>query len=558
MPDYRILNGILNPRVQCVPLRADEQPELRYMRIRHKHFAFDINSMALLEVGSIKDFAELRANPPSPYIMAKYKPSFQPSPQPEKLGHMVLNVTHDCNLACSYCFVRNFYADHGTGNYMTFPTAKTAIDRLMDANQRLSIGFFGGEPLLNFALVKEVVEYAEKLAVERGPVCKTCGGAGRVRGERCSVCRGLGKQAPSFGVTTNGILSTEEILAFLEDHGFSMITSIDGDADAHDALRPMKRSGRGSHAQIVAGLRRVAKTGLARRNTLRSTFTAMEGQTIASRLEFLNQLCDDGCGSHVSVEPAALSENSCFYPNQDTLEVHVGNIWNRFHDEYLEAADWWVNRVRAGKKARFHNVHKSIERIFHCLHAGSECGAGKGYGAVNAKGEVFGCHRESNSYLGTLQTGIDPKLRAPWLDNRLYSRSACNTCGHRYVCGGGCREDSLGDRGVIHDPSNVHCALKQCWVEAAIWIMSELNKHELLESVPDPRPNARPSPQLLSFIPPEAVPRDEHGIAQPRWIGNIPQVALVKEGAKDRVFDLPVADAPADKYAIFDQCVSDY
>jgi len=813
--------------------------------------------MCLLQIDGIEDFQSLRLNPPSPYVMARYKPNFQKASTNPTVKTLVLEACHDCNLACSYCFVRNYYSDHGTGNYMTFATAKSAIDRLLDRKVRLSTGFFGGEPMLNMKLIREVTEYVESLARRHGPVCQVCGGGGKSRGETCRACRGLGKQAPTLHVTTNGTLYSEDNLRFLQDHGYSVITSIDGTSEAHDALRPMKRSGKGSHAQILAGLERMKKIApqLAARNTLRSTFSAIRGETIRERLEFLNQLCDDGKGSWVSVEPAAMSENTCFagdtrvglvdgttrtmkemadsdewfdfysfaddkviatkgkvhlikrnqklvkltvedrhgfrkslrctpdhqfilkdqttrradtlqpgdsllpfyselagsgplagysmfldpmtgkrrythrsvghsveigatvdvdnhrlifgfrqpgqtivhhlnfnrldnrpenlvwmtshdhlqwhgllvdkekvainleeawkdpefrarkcaqvsemmkmfwsddqnrermrpihqanfdalrnvsltcqhcgeqhtglqahaihvrwcdhnpetadrkaihyqrqsaaftnmqnnqydcphcgtksegisahaahvrdcqdrpdarslatvddkreyqaaykrwtlylnkhdmtreelplaefrgteledsmrrkkklkreavlnhkvvsvefldeledvycpsvehdchnfavmftgegldsscisvqcfVPNQDELEIHVGNVWDRFYDEYMDAADWWIERALSNKQPRFHNIHKCIERIFHCVHSGTECGAGAGYASVNAKGEIFGCHRESNSYLGTLVTGMDPKLRQPWLDNRIYTRT---------------------------------------------------------------------------------------------------------------------------------------
>ena len=156
---WRILNGHVNPRLQCVPLRPDETPELVYVKVTDgMEFAFDPNSMMLLKIDGPADLIKLRENPPSPYVMARYKPNFQKSPTPPTIMSLVLEACHDCNLACSYCFVRNYYRDHGTGNYMTFATARSAIDRLLNPKGRLSVGFFGGEPLLNMPLIREVTE----------------------------------------------------------------------------------------------------------------------------------------------------------------------------------------------------------------------------------------------------------------------------------------------------------------------------------------------------------------------------------------------------------------
>lgn len=452
------------------------------------------------------------------------------------------------------CFVRNYYADHGTGNYTKFETAKTAIDRLLDPQHGLSVGFFGGEPMLNMGLIKDVTAYCEKLMNDHGPACQRCGGSGHTKGEKCPPCRGTGKQRPNLHVTTNGTLYSEENLRFLVDHGFSLITSIDGSSEAHDALRPMKRSARGSHKQIMNGLARMKEVApqLCGRNTLRSTFSAMRGETIRERLEFLNQICDDGMASWVSVEPAAMSENTCFIPNQDELEIHVANVWDRFYGEYMDCADWWVERALAGKTPRFHNFHKSIERLFWTVHSGTECGAGAGYASINSKGEIFGCHRESNSFIGTLVNGIDPKLRAPWLDNRIYTRTGCLNCGHRYACGGGCREDSLGDKGDIHEPSNVHCALKEMWVKGAIKVIAKLPKTVIAQFCKEPgtpQQNAQRNRKPYSFIPPSMLERDEQGIVKTDWVENIPKIALVKDGAAE-VTDLPTSDQPMDSFMV--------
>jgi len=100
---YRVLNATLIPNVKCVPLREDESPDFSYLPIRDKHFAYDSNSHALLEIESFNDYLELRKNPPSPHIMANYKPSFELMLD-KSVKSLCLNVLHDCNLACSYCF----------------------------------------------------------------------------------------------------------------------------------------------------------------------------------------------------------------------------------------------------------------------------------------------------------------------------------------------------------------------------------------------------------------------------------------------------------------------
>lgn len=911
---YRLLNGMLTPSVQCQPLRADESPELVYIRVRDHHLAFDPNSLALVELDTVEDYKKLRDDPPSPHIMARYKPMFKKG-NVQGVKSLVIEATHDCNLACSYCFVRAYYEDHGTGNFTTFPVAKAAIDRLLNPREKLSVGFFGGEPLLNMKLIRQVVEYVRELS-KRGPGCKNCAGKGKLsNGLVCKVCRGTAHQAPSFHVTTNGTLYSHENLKYLDENGFSLITSIDGDEDSHDALRPMKRSGTGSYANIMKGMERLRNYDISKRNTLRSTFTALMTTTITERLEHLNQICDDGGANWVSVEPAALSENSCFTPNQAEIEIHVGNVWDLFYDQYMDAADWWMQRALNDKTPRWHNVHKTLERIFWTVSAGSECfsgdtkvslldgteqtmedlvgteqwfysnhegrviptkgivkktgtarrlleveldngekvkvtpdhewqlrcggykktedlssgdslmplyrrvgegrwsdyellydpgaetwefthrrvcesvtrsavltdelglefvsrivehgtrhhldfdarnntpdnlvwmdfldhrayhsvrqqevgtrvmnelwqtpwfqelrsrvaretmqaqlddpdskmneylsgqhiennrqkyldqvddpdsawnlwlrsdecnlqradrfreaartivecpkcgqvcanhgglsrhmiakhlpkddpryiefvslqqskakrprpgrkklnhkvvavrelpglhdvycvsvdhechnfalsagvfvhncGAGVGYMSVNSKGELFGCHREANSYIGHIVSGVDQKLQQPWSDNRIYTRRGCMTCRQRYACGGGCREDSVGDHGDIHSPSNVHCNLKSMWVESAMKIMCELPKAVISKYCRNPAKGR--SGESAKWLHSDQLSTDENGIVRPSWVGNIPAIALVKDGLADYGVPVQLQDAPQDIESLYDQ-----
>ena len=107
----------------------------------------------------------------------------------------------------------------------------------------------------------------------------------------------------------------------------------------------------------------------------------------------------------------------------------------------------------------------------------------------------------------------------------------CQTCGKRYACGGGCREDSLGDKGNIHEPSLVHCALKDLWFRGALKIMATLPKQTLAKYCPEPKRGKAPKQELQKFLPVSVLPRDANGIIETKWVSNIPLLALTKEGA---------------------------
>jgi len=515
---------------------SHEQPDVVLVQVpkRNKKFLFDGNSLAALEVkGSLRTVKDLLDKELSPHFKARYKPRFSASSTVmQKAINLVLEATHACNLACKYCFVSLYYPDqvnHQDCATMDFETAKRAIDRYLDLDQPgAGVGFFGGEPMLNWSLIEKVTQYVIQKVKEGGKVCRSCGGSGRIQGAECERCRGLGKMKPGLHITTNGTLFTSERVEFLEKHGYSLIVSIDGDEKCHNAYRPY-RDGRPSFSKVMEGLKLLRGKRIAQSTTLRSTFTADTSSPIAERLEFLNQLCDDNLASWVSVEPASLLEDST---GKDThQEINIHNVWSIFEDQYLDAADWWVKRAREEKKPRFHNVHKLLERILWCIHSGSECGAGRGYLSVNGKGEIFACHRESNTYIGHLDYGIDEFLRSQWLENRIYLRKHCMVCPIRYICGGGCREDSLGDTKDIRTPSPLDCMLKQLWFVSSLYILSELPKEVVVKYCIDPATGShKGSPCICTPISPEQVKKDEFGHFLPdHLIYNVPSMCLVKE-----------------------------
>jgi len=392
----------------------------------------------------------------------------------DKPMSIVLQATHCCNLACKYCFVEGYYPDNAA--HMNFNVAKNAIDFLCDFSKGVSIGFFGGEPLMNWDLITQVVDYVKSVNREKGPKCK-CGGK-----KDCTVCGGLGVLPPSFHVTTNGTLLNEERVKFLAENKFSLIVSIDGPKEIHDANR-VDSKGMGSYDKVMQGLELIKKYPvLVRANTLRSTFTC-QVESIVPMLEHLNELCDLGYASWVSVEPCELTESRCTY--QKDLEIKDEHL-PKLARVYEEASRWWVDRAKRGLVPRFHNIHKMLERIFYCIHSGTECGGGVGYMSVNGLGEIFACHREAGTKIGDLRTGIDEFLRAKWIDNRIYTRIGCSDCEIKYICGGGCRQDSMVEYGDIHLPSEIQCKIKKLWFLCSALILEWCPKELIQKNVRNP------------------------------------------------------------------------
>jgi uncharacterized protein len=287
------------------------------------------------------------------------------------------------------------------------------------------------------------------------------------------------KDCVDGGIFGIGETTTAE---WMQRHGFSMIVSIDGPQSAHDEAR-LLQSGKGSFDAVMAGLSHVAQDcpQLAKRNTLRGTFTSgilSSPVSLRERVAFLNDLARTGHGGHVSVEPVTLSEGACVDGKED-LAILCRNIGG-LEAQYLDATDWFIAEAKQGRNPSWHQIGLWTRRILHSEHAISECGAGKGYLTCMHDGTIAACHRTHNSKIGSMRNGgIDEAERAKWVDNRLYSRPDCLNCAIRFVCGGGCRECSIGESGQISKPVILECEIKRIWTICALKIIAALPQSDL-------------------------------------------------------------------------------
>ncbi|MGD1002779.1 MAG: radical SAM protein [Candidatus Brocadiia bacterium] len=440
----------LNAKLQSRPDFIPAAPRTEVVKLPGHTVLYDVHSMAAVEVddkrieqpGWVQSLHEHGLN-------CAEKPQFRFFHQTECL-YLILEATHACNLACQYCFVRNYYPEQG--GMMTMDTARKAID-LLSPKQPVSVGFFGGEPLLNWDLIAGVTAYAKDLAAKRGV-------------------------ASRLHITTNATLLDEERIRFLDANGFSLIVSLDGPEEMHNRMRPGKSAALNSQQATVANLRKFKGRGLALRTTLRSTFTGA-GIEMLPRIEYLNALIEDGCASHMSVEACSLNETACLrLPDGHPLAITPAH-YDALAQEYHLAANWYVAQVRAGKRPSLQQFAWALRRLLYTQHSCTECGAGCGYLSVDPDGHLFACHREGKSVIGHLDTGVDEELRAKWKDNRFYARPDCIVCPIKYLCGGGCRMNSLDRHNDIRRPDEMDCFLKRRMFEEALWIMCELGPETL-------------------------------------------------------------------------------
>ena len=424
-----VLNLCTATRVPMVPTA---EPDVHHLEVHGERFVFDANSLLALHVDAatglrMEQEGEAAGAKAGPLLWSRFKPNVGPANP--RLHRLCLNLTHECNLACDYCFNAN------RKGKMSRRDIRRAW-RLLPDGCDIDVAFFGGEPLLAWDELVWAIDDAHREAARR-------------------------QVATRFHVTTNGTLLDPAKVVLLTGAGASMIVSIDGPECEHDRSR-RKCDGSGSFEDTLAGLAHVRGTPLAERTLLRSTFNTADVD-LRGRLEYLNNLCDMGYASGVAVEPAFFG----------SLPQDIEALRPVYH----EASEWYVARVKAGKPARYVHYRIMLDRLLNAHHAVSECGGSCGYLAVDPDGSLHACH-VGGFPIGHLDYGIDEEARAPWCDGRLYRRPVCMKCPIRYVCGGGCRLHNQVNGRALDDPDPARCAVYRIWFDECLWIASQLTPEE--------------------------------------------------------------------------------
>ena len=327
------------------------------------------------------------------------------TPAPQSLS---LNVSSSCNLSCGYC-----YADRGAfggaqAETMQTAVAERAVERLLavaDPSRPITIGFLGGEPLRNRDLVHAVVHFASERARHR-------------------------KLDLRFSITTNGTLIADSDTKLFRDHRFAVTISIDGDAVAHDAQRPL-RNGAGSFAQLA---KRVAPllTDPGRAQVAARMTVHRDRFDLESRLDAIWSLGFAEAG----VAPLRVAA--------DGGELR-DDAWPIYRDALIGVAARELERAMRGLPIRLTNFAVALRQI----HAGASspypCGAGGGYFSLAADGDWYACHRAigDKRYRVGSPSGFDESGRRSFLEARhVHAQADCRICWARYLCSGGCHQEA--------------------------------------------------------------------------------------------------------------------
>ena len=356
---------------------------------------------------------------------------------------LCLHIAHDCNLACQYCFAEEGEY-HGRRALMSFEVGKKALDFLVanSGNRRnLEVDFFGGEPLMNFQVVKDLVAYGRELE-------KTADKHFR------------------FTITTNGVLLNDEIMEFCNAQMDNVVMSLDGRKEVHDRMRP-SRNGKGSYDLIVPKFRKFAaqRKALGKQYYIRGTFTHYNLDFAQDVLHFADLGFDQ-----LSMEPVVAPADAPYAIRPEDIPVIC--------EQYDVLAREMLKREKEGRGFTFFHFMIDLSGGPCVYKRLSGCGSGTEYLAVTPWGDLYPCHQfvgNEEFLLGNVDDGI---VREDIVETfkccNVYSREECTKCFARYYCSGGCAANSYNFHGRIDDVYEIGCELERKRVESAIMIKAAL------------------------------------------------------------------------------------
>lgn len=390
---------------------------------------------AIDEVNALKEDGQLFTED----IYEKYITDFKKRKTVVKA--MCLHIAHDCNLACKYCFAEEGEY-HGKRALMSLEVGKKALDFLIENSGNrvnLEVDFFGGEPLMNWDVVKELVKY------------------GRSREKECN-------KNFRFTLTTNGVLLNDEIMEFANREMANVVLSLDGRPEVNDFNRPF-RNGKGSYEVIVPKFQKFAEQRKDTSYYVRGTFTR-------DHLDFsedVKHYADLGF-EHMSMEPVVA-------PPEESYALREEDI-PKILEEYDKLAVEYIKRKKEGRGFNFFHFNIDLDQGPCVAKRLSGCGSGTEYLAVTPWGDFYPCHQfvgnekflMGNVYEGITRTDIQDEFKMC----NVYAKPKCRECFARYYCSGGCAANAYNFHGDIKDAYDIGCELQRKRVECAIMIKAAI------------------------------------------------------------------------------------
>ena len=361
--------------------------------------------------------------------------------KPEKgdIKALCLHIAHDCDLRCKYCFAGTG-TFHGSRSMMSEEVGKKALDFLVERSgtrENLEVDFFGGEPMMNFDVVKALVAHGRELERKHGKVLH-------------------------FTITTNAVTLTDDAIEFINKEMDNCVLSIDGRQQVHDFMRPDEH-GEGTFTRALAGAKRLVSARGDKDYYVRGTFTA-------SNLDFADDvlaIADEGF-EQVSVEPVVLPGASPYA----LKEEHLPAIFK----EYDRLLRLYLKRRKDGGWFSFFHFVVDLEGG-PCLRKRlTGCGAGYEYLAVTPEGDLYPCHQfvgREGYRLGNVRDGVlDEGIRERFAANCVVAKPECSACWAKFHCGGGCAANAQAFSGAIEKPYALECEMERKRLECALAVVA--------------------------------------------------------------------------------------
>lgn len=353
---------------------------------------------------------------------------------------LCLHLAHSCNLRCRYCFAGQGRFG-GADELMPADIGRAAIDFLIThsgGRKHLEVDFFGGEPLLNVGVLKELVDYGRK----RG-------------GDACKEFK--------FTLTTNALLLNEETTQYLNEHNISVVLSLDGRREVHDAMRPTS-GGAGSYDAVLARIKSFVASRGGSNYYIRGTYTRHNPDFCADVLH----LADLGF-EHISVEPVVAPEDADYAIREEDLPLLLS--------QYEQLTRELFRRKQAGRPVNFFHFNIDLDGGPCLPKRLSGCGAGHEYLAVAPNGDLYPCHQfvgRSEYQMGNVaQVAVNPELMAAFRRAHVYNKEGCTGCWAKFYCSGGCHANAEALNGSIFKPHRQGCDLAKKRLECALYLKAK-------------------------------------------------------------------------------------
>ena len=421
-----------------IALYEDHTPEEIVAELSGKYSEAEVKE-ACEEVASLAEDGELFTKDEYENYIMDFKK------RPTVVKALCLHIAHDCNLACRYCFAEEGEY-HGHRELMSYEVGKKALDFLVANSgnrEHLEVDFFGGEPLLNWKVVKQLVEYGRSLEEANHKKFR-------------------------FTLTTNGVLLNDEIMEFCNREMSNVVLSLDGRREINDKMRPF-RNGSGSYDMIVPKFQKFAESRGQKNYYVRGTFTR-------NNLDFADDVIHyaDLGFQQMSMEPVVADPAEDYAIREEDIPQIL--------KEYDKLALEYIKRKKEGRGFNFFHFMLDLTAGPCVAKRLAGCGSGTEYLAVTPWGDLYPCHQfvgNEKFLLGNVDTGIvNTETRDEFKLCNVYAKETCKDCFARFYCSGGCSANAYNFSGSINGAYEIGCEMQKKRIECAIMIKAALADEE--------------------------------------------------------------------------------